>query len=431
MLSAFVIAALLAAGQGNVATPCAKDSPAWRETKAKIDAFDALLERARSNEDGRKVRAAVDELRGQACLFYLRESDRDVEEASLVELKSWWSDGGEKWVRSYLELAGPNPQIVIPPDFRQELEVEPKHPLHPLLCAEDDAACDEGDRWRAELQRALEAQHVEEQKRYADEVPRDACKGTYADWRICIEDRRPRQTALPLGRWRLPDSGWLVIRGRRGHYSFCDEVRAYSLKSGAAYVSSSCSKLFLQDRGTVDAKETNKKREGTVHVGTLPLAELRRAAMAILMIPHVEEQIQRKAAVYPLPQGLKPSWPADELHASGLGKSFWMSSAQTRLAWTFRDARGVTTHGHLTWPDSANLAEAVAAQWLSTLEAKLAEGCPPEPLPPALLTRTPMPRVNPIDAPGGVESVQDARALALLEWRPPEECRKPADAGTK
>ena len=27
--------------------------------------------------------------------------------------------------------------------------------------------------------------------------------------------------------------GWLVIRGRRGHYDFCDELHAYDLDSGS------------------------------------------------------------------------------------------------------------------------------------------------------------------------------------------------------
>ena len=63
----------------------------------------------------------------------------------------------------------------------------------------------------------------------------------YQKWHACIEELRPRQDALPLGRVRAPMRGFFVVRGRRGHYSFCDEIRAYDLASGAAYVASSCS----------------------------------------------------------------------------------------------------------------------------------------------------------------------------------------------
>ena len=37
-------------------------------------------------------------------------------------------------------------------------------------------------------------------------------------WIECLAEHRVPGWALPLGRFRAPDRGWLVIRGRRGHY---------------------------------------------------------------------------------------------------------------------------------------------------------------------------------------------------------------------
>nr|WP_128798116.1 hypothetical protein [Corallococcus coralloides] len=57
---------------------------------------------------------------------------------------------------------------------------------------------------------------------------------------------------LELGRIRAPMDGWLVIRGRRGHYSFCDQLDAFHLGTGTLYRSSSCSGLALKSDGRVD-----------------------------------------------------------------------------------------------------------------------------------------------------------------------------------
>ncbi len=55
-----------------------------------------------------------------------------------------------------------------------------------------------------------------------------------------------KRIALPLGDVKAPDTGWLVIAGRRGHYEFCDTVRAYDLETGAAFIDDNCSELTLQ-----------------------------------------------------------------------------------------------------------------------------------------------------------------------------------------
>jgi hypothetical protein len=47
-----------------------------------------------------------------------------------------------------------------------------------------------------------------------------ADRATYQDWRDCIEMARPKRVALPLGDFKAPTTGWVVVTGRRGHYDF-------------------------------------------------------------------------------------------------------------------------------------------------------------------------------------------------------------------
>jgi hypothetical protein len=59
----------------------------------------------------------------------------------------------------------------------------------------------------------------------------------------------------------------IVIRGRRGHYDFCDELGAYDMETGAAYVAKSCSGLHLRTDGSVDFEGTNAARKAAVVAG--------------------------------------------------------------------------------------------------------------------------------------------------------------------
>ena len=52
---------------------------------------------------------------------------------------------------------------------------------------------------------------------------------------------------LPIGRMAAPTRGWFIIRGRRGHHAFCDEVRVFDLSKGSVYGTQSCSGLALTD----------------------------------------------------------------------------------------------------------------------------------------------------------------------------------------
>jgi len=85
----------------------------------------------------------------------------------------------------------------------------------------------------------------------------------YTEWMKCLEEHRPVAWALPLGRLQSPRVGWLIIRGRRGHYQFCDEVRAHDLETAQPNVAQSCSRLHRQ-RGGRDPVPRRETRGPTI-----------------------------------------------------------------------------------------------------------------------------------------------------------------------
>ena len=228
-------------------------------------------------------------------------------------LKRWWEDGGEDWLTSYLELPRLGPvealkrHVVVPPDARQTLHLDagPEF-LRPLLCPLGDAACGADTRgWRARAETFLENHRLSEWSREAkgpfgdrsDAAARDCdvkasadkSPGRYRRWRSCIDGRRDRRWALPLGDMKAPDTGWLLVSGRRGHYDFCDAIGAYDLATGTAYVRESCSGLALVEGGHVDEAATARSARSRGRVGRLRIENLREAAWALLMMTRAEK----------------------------------------------------------------------------------------------------------------------------------------------
>ena len=149
----------------------------------------------------------------------------------------------------------------------------------------------------------------------------------------CVAAHRVQRWALPLGRFRAPDRGWLVIRGRRGHYEFCDELGVYDVATGAAHRAKSCSGLHLRPGGSVDHEATNAARRPTVESGRLDVANLREAVWMIVLAPEAE-RVFLNADYFPLPKGVVPTVP-EELGTTVVGGGFWGSSSQTRLQWSW------------------------------------------------------------------------------------------------
>ena len=140
----------------------------------------------------------------------------------------------------------------------------------------------------------------------AEKASSSSVEERYQTWRDCIERQRPQTVALPLGEFKAPTAGWIVISGRRGHYDFCDTTRAYNLATGAAFISDSCSGLALRGDGTVDVGATNSARAERTNAGRVPVENLREAVW-MMLVRDEATALQLTARVLPVTRRLHPA----------------------------------------------------------------------------------------------------------------------------
>ncbi|MFP2899429.1 hypothetical protein [Corallococcus sp. 4LFB] len=453
LVVSFGLGWLLAAAPSIV--PCKPDTADWTAAKEELAAFDARMEVLPEDGDVGEARTGLMLLLSHRCFGIAREEETreplswDEEHVvPALALKTWWRDGGKAYFESQLELGGAGARtVVIPPDLRDVLarEASPKHRLAPLLCPLKAGACGaETEAWRARAEKAFRLENRRPGTFDTDPPPPPDCmkearkqpaRLRYMAWRGCLAinpKARNVQAVLPLGRIRVPVDGWLVIRGRRGHYGFCDQLDAYHLATGTAYRSRSCSKLALMPDGKVDAAGTDAARRSGVRVGRVAPERLRELTWMLLLEPEVKDEVQVEALRIPVPKGLRVEWPAtDESLLGGVaGRVFGGSTAQTVLSWNWFPPGGAElVSGRFTFPDSWAPGEDHVNVLMQEAEATFQEGCPAAPVPVRELDFTREPGVNRLDAPEGVSRVQDARVDALLTWKPPPGCRPAVDGG--
>ena len=254
------------------------------------------LQEALERKDAPAVKQAWSAVQAHACFrFPLAETWRAPSPDDVEAMATWWERGGGDWLASGLSTS-PNPDLtVVPPDAPKRLDPKQDQGVARLLCPDGaPASCGrESAGWALRAADALEPDEghdAAEPRRKAEETCAAEAKKAkreekYRAWRACLESHRPQGAQLPLGRFQAPKDGWWVLRGRRGHYQFCDELRAYDLATGAAWVVKSCSGLVLQQGGTVDHDATDAARGVQVQVGRVPLDALREAAWMTITTP--------------------------------------------------------------------------------------------------------------------------------------------------
>ena len=152
--------------------------------------------------------------------------------------------------------------------------------------------------------------------------------------------------AVSRGGVSRTDERVVVVRGRRGHYQFCDQLTAFDLATGAYYASKSCSGLALRTNGAVDAAKTDAARTPVIQTGRVSVDNLREAAWIIMLAPHVDATGYASASTFPIPPGLDVKVAIGDVRGGSAG-SAWGSSAQTRLAWTWIDGAAIVADGIL------------------------------------------------------------------------------------
>jgi hypothetical protein len=408
---------------------CAEPSRAHQDAEWRLDLLDDYIEHLSDSTD---VAAATRELQAllkSECFLPAAETDRVPKPDSTIALKQWWSDGGLSWLTSYLELpelglvSHLRPHVVLPPDIRPTLaaSIGRDDPLRPLVCRLDEPACGlETLGWIERAEQAFKSHRIvrmDDDRRvlgndlsevaHTEEAAAERCANhmltadegsRYQSWRDCLETQRPKTSALPLGRIKAPMTGWLIVSGRRGHYSFCDTTGAYDLDSGAAFVYENCSALELNSDGSVDRTLTDSSRADKVRSGHVSVDNLREA-LWMMLLQEKTSRIQLRAEWYPLPEGLAPKSVArpPTLDFSDLGAT--VSTAQTVLTWRWVRSTGAEIRGEVTWPGSYDAAEDHATSLLNVAELSLVPGCVPRRPPSESQLRLPVMRVNPLDAP--------------------------------
>jgi hypothetical protein len=377
---------------------CDPRSPQGQAAKAKLDALDARVQKLAPAADARPIQKEIEKLLADEPCFGLAVATTPfpMEFDSGLSLRDFWDQGGHYWLSSQLELVGKEtPFLVIPPTSRHSLtsDVQTVHPLAPLLCPADAAmprstsTCGAETlgwmhRAHVELARASAAAHLSLARSATPSEPppsRDRCgkkalasppDEQFLAFANCVSQVPERADTLPLGRFAAPKDGWLVVRGRRGHYSGCEQVRAYDLATGAAYVSKSCFGM------------TTAPNQHSAEIGRVPVDAIREAALMIFLSVLADRDVVRSGEGHAIPQGIEPVIPAGV--GAGIGLSgFGWSSGRTvmEVAWV-RGGRG-QARATLEWPDSDVPARQHATDLLAVAEKGFAAGtCAPAALPP-------------------------------------------------
>jgi hypothetical protein len=291
--------------------------------------------------------------------------------------------------------------FVVPSLPRPQLEADARARLQPWLCADGDARC--GGRAASYITRAEASFDREESERElmrSSRLATDECKGVgeavggsgptkptpFEAWATCAIGAAPWTHRYAPLRYRAPERGWLVLRGRRGHYVFADEIRAYDLATGAAYVARSESELVLGE--SVDFAAVDAKRKPEAITGTVVAEQVRELAFALVTQPAVSSA-RTKPRIEPIPEKIGLTLTPVEAQASvplEVGPPSWWSSAQTSIAFALVVDGKTLARGDFMWPHSARATDRHAIALVDVLEAGLERGCAPARLPGGLGT---------------------------------------------
>jgi hypothetical protein len=392
--------------------------------EATLGDVDDGIRALRDGDDPAPLLKRLGEAWSHPCLSHVARFFSPPRVKTASALKEWRATGVMSALLQSVGGLGDERQFWILPQARPALDSEKAAALAPSLCPGDAKACSVAGSYilRAEQASRPAPSASDEQDcaqaQEAWEGPVERRPTPFEAWALCEIDRAERRELFPEGNFKAPEQGWLLLRGRRGHYRFTDEVRAYDLSTGAAYVAQSGSALALRSGGTVDFEETDRARSMRTFTGRVSADQVRELAFILLFrqVPMLRRvTLQSLTVPSGVPFTLTALKDGDGFGAVA-GGSMWGSTAQTRLAWTLFDHQGVKGTGTLTWPNAWNPMEDHADGLLRVLEAGLVEGCAPAPLP--ALPPAPPPNVSKRDAdPGKLDETERELDHALEALR--------------
>lgn len=420
--------------------PCAPQSVELVQAQRDLDSIDAAIQALPPNGPTEPLISKLNRLGKSPCFAFggnldLQRSGPEAESAddedfpdSALSLKTYWDEGGRDAIQSYLDLGVPGASrrpLVFPPSFRKTLSREsaPKHPWVTLLCSSTDPECAAGSlpyRRRAETRFVAAPEGDPAPPEYLQCVAKARADRHHAftSWASCLPLLATTEWKFPLVGFRKPTTGWLVLTGRRGHYSYCDEYKAFSLTTGAVLSTSSCSDLDLQNEGQVDPRETDANRKEAAGTARATTEFIREATWMLLNLKAVSQEILSVSR--DLPPDIQPLEEGEPLRGvfgmGGIG--LCGSSGDTELHWAWVDGAQVLADGDLIWPgceSTGNIPNNYAVELIQIAEASQEPGCAPPGSPLNISALGPRLKASGLDT--DTESLALAQSRLLALWR--------------
>jgi hypothetical protein len=353
--------------------------------------------------DGASATAVVRELRAawaKPCLAHLARFVAPPGSVSLKALRDAWNIGFASSLADSvggLRLRNGKRVFVVTPEILPDLTDDARRSLAPMICKDGDATCARSASYVARAEQEFDAAAMLDARSrrpppgdgpgYGVFAPPSLCDARtlaaisppkpdvtpFEAWAACAVAQAPRDYRYADARFRAPERGWLLLRGRRGHYQFADEARAYDLATGAAYIARREGGLILG--GTDFAPGATRKPMGST--GKVSPDQLRELAF-VLMTRKAIVEVRTQPAWITLPEGLPLALGTASREDIGTGaRVSWSSDDQTELDWTFVGDVGVEREGRFTWPDSSDWIDDHVDRLLAVVEAGLVDGCAP------------------------------------------------------
>jgi hypothetical protein len=306
------------------------------------------------------------------------------------------------------------PQLIVPRDIAPDLTDAAKAELAWLMCPAKDASCDRVNAYLARAELAFDTRHdqkdagngvseydwggsvravmktrCDEAKPFDDDHEEIDTPATWESWATCIGSRATRNKRYAEKRFRALDRGWLVMRGRRGHYQAADEIRAYDLATGAAYV-------VQNQTGVIMTPDQVKLAQQGVQGFTGRVAPDHLREIMVLLAARKAIVEVRTATVYANIPPTLPRTLSTGTFFGTFGRVTWSSSDQTTIEYTYLDG-ATRKSGSFTWPNAADWLDDHVAELVRIMEAGLVKGCAPAKLPTATQLAGPPAKVSPID----------------------------------
>lgn len=370
--------------------PCAAGTPEHAAASKALADVTRAIDALSPSGDPRPVLATLARVAASPCFAIASLTPPPAEVDSGLALKTYWRSGGEAALEARLAWAAPwaDRTYWLPPSPRRTLtrESAASHPLAPLLCPAAPGACGaETSGWMLRAEHAFELAADATRARHLDMSPaakppdtHETCVAAatraprdhaFEEFEECMDRTRRTRDAFPLGSFRAPKDGWLVLRGRRGHHSWCNELRAYDLATGSAYVAATCGAMF----GMPPPPPRLEK-------GRLPVDALREAALMIFLAGTAEHDVLVSGTGHHIPKELDVRVRKERGVGIGLGH-VGMSSGRTTLAYQWIRGGKSVANGRVDWPDADRAADDHATRLLAIAEAGLVKGCAPAALP--------------------------------------------------